>query len=270
MIVNPAQRAQIVDFILKRKRFSNNTNESYAFGITKLIKDRVYEAAFPLHEGECHSSDDKAPRKWLLNNWASFSTIFKKQPLDDIKEYFGVKIGLYFAWLGFYTCMLIPASAVGVLCFLYGFFTLVGDAHSKDVCENHKDIILYPRCDIKGCKYEQLGQTCTFVRITHLFDNGAAVFFAVFMSLWAVIFMELWKRYSAKITHHWDVTNFDTLEVNEPCVSFWKRRVPCTIFSWSVVLLLIYRRIATFLTELEIHHTQTEHENSLTLKMYLL
>ncbi|XP_076354363.1 anoctamin-6-like isoform X2 [Tachypleus tridentatus] len=48
---NPAQRSQIVDFILKRKRFSNNTNESYAFGITKLIKDRVYEAAFPLHEG---------------------------------------------------------------------------------------------------------------------------------------------------------------------------------------------------------------------------
>ncbi|XP_076350321.1 anoctamin-6-like isoform X2 [Tachypleus tridentatus] len=39
---NPAQRAQIVDFILKRKRFSNNTNESYAFGITKLIKDRVH------------------------------------------------------------------------------------------------------------------------------------------------------------------------------------------------------------------------------------
>ncbi|XP_076341960.1 anoctamin-4-like isoform X3 [Tachypleus tridentatus] len=190
--------------------------------------------------------------------------------------------------------MLIPASAVGVLCFLYGFFTLVGDAHSKDVCENHNDIILCPRCDIKGCKYEQLGQTCTFVRITHLFDNGAAVFFAVFMSLWAVIFMELWKRYLSKITHHWDVTNFDTLEehprpeylaklstvkkkkvnfitgVNEPCVSFWKRRVPCTIFSWSVVLLLIYRRIATFLTELEIHRTQSDYENSLILKMYML
>ncbi|XP_076333775.1 uncharacterized protein LOC143237913 isoform X1 [Tachypleus tridentatus] len=26
--------------------------------------------------------------------------------------------------------------------------------------------------------------------------------------------------------------------VNEPCVSFWKRRVPCTIFSWTMVLLL--------------------------------
>ncbi|XP_076350578.1 anoctamin-5-like isoform X1 [Tachypleus tridentatus] len=47
---NSAQRSQIVEFILKRKRFSNN-EESYAFGITKLINDNVYEAAFPLHEG---------------------------------------------------------------------------------------------------------------------------------------------------------------------------------------------------------------------------
>ncbi|XP_076352687.1 anoctamin-7-like [Tachypleus tridentatus] len=38
------------------------------------------------------------------------------------------------------------------------------------------------------------------------------LYFCYFMSLWAVIFMELWKRYSAKITHHWDATYFDTLE----------------------------------------------------------
>ncbi|XP_076314807.1 anoctamin-4-like [Tachypleus tridentatus] len=66
------------------------------------------------------------------------------------------------------------------------------------------------------------------------------------MSLWAVIFLELWKKYLEIITHHWDMTSFDTLEehpgpeylaklstvkkrkvnfftgVNEPCVSFWK------------------------------------------------
>ncbi|XP_076344099.1 anoctamin-2-like isoform X2 [Tachypleus tridentatus] len=348
---NPGQRAQIVDFILKRKRFSNNKKDEYAFGITQLINDNVYEAAFSLHEGEYDSSDEKAPRKWLLNNWAGVWTVWKKQPLDDIKEYFGVKIGLYFAWLGFYTYMLIPASVVGVLCFLYGCLTLSGDAHSKDICEDYKDTILCPRCDIEACRYGRLGQTCTFARITHLFDNGATVFFAFFMSLWAVTFLELWKRYSAKITHHWDMTGFDTLEehprleylaklssvkkkkqisdtnINETHVPFWKRRLPCTIFSCSMVLLLvtvalvavvgvifyrisiqtvlyftlsgnqtltsmvalitsvtaallnlvcimvfnmIYARIATYLTELEMHRTQTEYENSLTLKMFLL
>ncbi|XP_076342928.1 anoctamin-1-like [Tachypleus tridentatus] len=60
-------------------------------------------------------------------------------------EYFGVKISLYFVWLGYYTCMLIPASEGGVLCFLYGCFTLMGDAHSKDICEDYKNIIL---CDV--------------------------------------------------------------------------------------------------------------------------
>ena len=42
------------------------------------------------------------------------------QPLDTVREYFGVNFAMYFAWLGFYTYMLIPASIVGLLCFFYG------------------------------------------------------------------------------------------------------------------------------------------------------
>jgi len=42
--------------------------------------------------------------------WARFGKWNKKQPLWLIKRYFGDKIGLYFAWLGFYTMMLIPAA----------------------------------------------------------------------------------------------------------------------------------------------------------------
>lgn len=40
------------------------------------------------------------------------------------RRYFGEKIGLYFAWLGWYTGMLFPAALVGLLVFLYGVFTL--------------------------------------------------------------------------------------------------------------------------------------------------
>lgn len=40
------------------------------------------------------------------------------------RRYFGEKIGLYFAWLGWYTGMLFPAALVGLFVFLYGLFTL--------------------------------------------------------------------------------------------------------------------------------------------------
>ncbi|XP_076362459.1 uncharacterized protein LOC143253097 isoform X2 [Tachypleus tridentatus] len=50
------------------------------------------------------------------------------------------------------------------------------------ISEDYKDTILCPRCDVERCRYGRLGQTCTFARITHLFDNGAAVFLDDVMS----------------------------------------------------------------------------------------
>lgn len=43
------------------------------------------------------------------------------------RKYFGEKIGLYFAWLGVYTQMLIPAAIIGVIVFLYGCATVDDD-----------------------------------------------------------------------------------------------------------------------------------------------
>lgn len=40
------------------------------------------------------------------------------------RKYYGEKIGIYFAWLGFYTEMLFFAAIVGFLCFLYGWITM--------------------------------------------------------------------------------------------------------------------------------------------------
>lgn len=32
------------------------------------------------------------------------------------------------------------------------------------------------------------------------------------MSFWAALFLEMWKRYSAEITHRWDLTGLDYQE----------------------------------------------------------
>lgn len=74
--------------------------------------------------------DPKTPgsmRYLLLHEWASVNKWHRYQPVDYIKRYFGVKIGLYFTWLGFYTHMLIPASIAGLGCFIYSFITMPDD-----------------------------------------------------------------------------------------------------------------------------------------------
>ncbi|CAB0030257.1 unnamed protein product [Trichogramma brassicae] len=355
----PAIRSRIVQFILDRTRFVGpGTEDDFAFGIERLIKvEKAYSAAYPLHDGTLKTQDSM--RYLLYTEWASIKKCFHYQPLDYIKEYFGVKIGLYFAWLGFYTHMLLSASVVGLMCFAYSLITLNSDEISNDVCTSN--ITMCALCD-HFCSTWNLKDTCFHSKVTYLFDNPATVFFAVFMSLWATLFLELWKNYSAEITHRWDLTSLDVHEehprpkylarlahvkkksVNfvtntvEPRVPFWRVRLPVTILSCSVVLLLIavamaavlgvvlyrmsvltalyglsrnddngdegdgssnnvvtsyaillttvtaaginlccivvfnwiYVWLAECLTEIELQRTQTEFDDSLTLKIYLL
>ena len=67
-------------------------------GITKLINDGSFLACYPLHDGGLQSEGSQ--RHLLYTEWASVSRFWKYQPLDAIRDYFGVKMGLYFAWLG--------------------------------------------------------------------------------------------------------------------------------------------------------------------------
>ncbi|XP_062528738.1 anoctamin-1 isoform X6 [Bombyx mori] len=343
----PSIRSRIVQFILDRKKFSK-PGDDFAFGINRLISNCTYSAAYPLHDGDLKTPGSM--RYLLYTEWAAVSKCLKYQPLDYVKDYFGVKIGLYFAWLGFYTHMLIPASLVGLICFIYSAATVYSNKPSEDICNYNSTIKMCPQCDY-FCEFWDLKATCLQSRITYLFDNSTTVFFAIFMSFWAACFLELWKRYSAEMTHRWDLTGFDVYEEhprpqylarlahvkrrqlnvvtgeNEPMVPFWRMRLPATLMSFSVVALLvllalatvlgvvlyrmsllgaavlrhndnvlityspimfttataacinlcfiflfnyIYQYLAEWLTEKELLRTQTEFDDSLTLKIYLL
>ncbi|XP_029290082.1 anoctamin-1 isoform X2 [Cottoperca gobio] len=201
-------KSSIVFEILKRTK----CKAKYSMGITSLLGSGVYTAAYPLHDGDINE-ESAVPndRKLLYEEWANYSVFYKYQPIGLIRKYFGEKIGLYFAWLGLYTQMLIPASLVGVIVFLYGCATVDDNLPSMEICHPKNNITMCPLCD-RVCSYWKLSTACGTARASHLFDNPATVFFSIFMALWAAMFMEHWKRRQMRLNYEWDLTGFEDEE----------------------------------------------------------
>ena len=233
-----SQRSRMVYEILETTVFGKEKKGEV--GIDRLVADGAYAAAFPLHDGPYEtktaegndameqqhpnqqtyqqktSALDKPlnERQLLYEYWARWGKWYKYQPLDHIRNYFGEKVAIYFAWLGFYTGWLLPAMVVGVLVFLYGLLTVGKDSITHQVCTEGKNYTMCPICDV--CPYYQLSDNCFARKAGYLFDNGANVFYAVFMSFWAVFFLEFWKRKAASLAHEWNCMDLDELETPRP------------------------------------------------------
>ncbi|NWW06800.1 ANO6 protein, partial [Oreocharis arfaki] len=209
---NPATRSRIVHFILSRVEYATKNNVK-KFGINKLLDTGIYKAAFPLHDSSSRhpSADPNCPseRYLLYREWAHPKNIFKLQPLDFIRKYYGEKIGIYFAWLGFYTNMLTVAAIVGVGCFLYGCLTKDNCTWSQEVCDPNigGNIIMCPQCD-KVCTYWNLTITCESSKKLCIFDSFGTLVFAVFMGIWVTFFLEFWKRRQAELEYEWDTVEY--------------------------------------------------------------
>ena len=206
--------SRLVYYICEQTKYGEDNLE---IGIDTLVHDGVFAAQYPLHDGKVHEEKGHAPetdRQRLHHDWASFRRIFKYQPISGIKEYLGEKVALYFAWLGFYTTMLLPAAIVGFICFLYGVASSFSYTPVKEICSPRNSSLFYmcPLCD-KLCTYYLLSSTaCLYSKVTHWFDNQATLFFALFMSFWAVFFLEFWKRKQVTLAYEWHTMDFEEEE----------------------------------------------------------
>ncbi|XP_029353573.1 anoctamin-9-like isoform X2 [Echeneis naucrates] len=195
--VTQATRIRVVHFILHQTFI--NTGEN----LEELLMKDVFETIFCLHE--------RKQQKDLKRKWARWSALFTGQPVNNVKCYFGEKVALYYLWLGWYTKLLVPAAALGIIVFLYGLAFFNTNPLIQEVCNS--SIIMCPRCDNR-CAVWQLSDTCFYAKVSHLFDNEGTVAFAMFMAIWATLFLELWKRHRARHVSQWKVYDWCEEEVN--------------------------------------------------------
>uniref|UniRef100_A0A672RAZ4 Anoctamin n=1 Tax=Sinocyclocheilus grahami TaxID=75366 RepID=A0A672RAZ4_SINGR len=88
--------------------------------IPELRARGVIQQVFPLHEQRILGQ--------LMKSWVQ--AVCEKQPLDDICDYFGVKIAMYFAWLGFYTTSMLYPAVIGFVLWML----TESDQTSRDIC----------------------------------------------------------------------------------------------------------------------------------------
>uniref|UniRef100_A0A915B4Y7 Anoctamin n=2 Tax=Parascaris univalens TaxID=6257 RepID=A0A915B4Y7_PARUN len=149
-------------------------------------------------------------RRTLSKQWIPF---YKFQPLDKIRDYFGEKITFYFAWEGTFLTVLWPAAVIGTICFTYGFFnSMVANKTNFGVCIT---------ADASG---QQISHDCSFSQIAQqianlclkAFDNAMNPLFAIFISVWGTMFMQVWNRNRSVLAYQWSVQDYVESEPDRP------------------------------------------------------
>ncbi|KAI3380611.1 hypothetical protein SNEBB_011199 [Seison nebaliae] len=211
-------------------------------GIDRLIDNKTFLAAYAPHETIIPIHRKKSSRKTyhylkpkenfelndrtvLEKEWAPFKRFMQFQPYTSIRRYFGVKIAFYFAWFGFYTQFLILAAICGLVVFIYGMMTLSSSEQVKDICDVNRlgGTLMCPLCD-SLCKFWYLNESCIYSKLTYIFDNEGTLFFSMFMAIWSILFLELWKRRQSTLRYDWDLGTNNERELLEPIRPNYERR----------------------------------------------
>jgi hypothetical protein len=118
----------------------------------------------------------------LEANWLPWSVMPWDQPIDDIRDYYGEKTALYFEFLGHYTTWLLPLSIIGFIVML--------------------DVTI--ESAVYGTYAEGISGSYTIP------------FFTLFVSVWAQLMLEYWKRTESTKAMEWGTSEFENEEIERP------------------------------------------------------
>jgi len=128
--------------------------------LQQLKSDEKIVDCFNLHHAE--------KKAWLLSAWAG--TYAAKQPIEDIREYFGEKFALYFVFGGYLVTSLWVLAGVGLFTFIMAMQALQGTGSTQ---------------------------------------NPYMPLFAIYTAIWSINFSTGWKRLEITYQYEWDVLDFE-------------------------------------------------------------
>ncbi|KAJ3264691.1 Anoctamin-7, partial [Borealophlyctis nickersoniae] len=143
-------------------------------GIHDLLSQKIYTAFYHLHS--------PPQRTHLLTTWVH--RYLSTQPIDDVRDYFGEKVALYFAFFGIVNVWLGVATVAGVVVCLRGVVAAVGGPDGFDW--------------------------------SLLFDNNLTPWLSLFISLWANLLVNFWIRHTRYLSWKWGTTHYEAQESRRP------------------------------------------------------
>ena len=252
--------------------------------ISKLIRIRLIESLFPLHS--------RRDLRELQSNWVS--SFWSRQPLDAIQCYFGLKIAMYFAFLGHYTEWVSVPALLGLVVHVSYYFvsdltfdlmTLVFTI-SISIWSGFYVESLKKSCKSLADKWsvqEEVASLSSF-RIRSEFqgqvsydeaDNAVKIdypewkrkVFQYLVTLPAMI-MSLVALFYVMLTLLKFSTYWDTVLVQEKGYPAWTSWIPNVLFALVITVLdKVYFQLAVGLNERENHAYELVHENQLVSKL---
>ncbi|OWK51294.1 Anoctamin-8 [Lonchura striata] len=229
--------------------------------IPELAARGVIQQLFPLHEQRI--------LKRLMKSWVQ--AVCEAQPLDDICDYFGVKIAMYFAWLGFYTSAMVYPAVFGSI--LYTFT----DSDQAGGTPNAPGLGLGAVGAGRGPAPLQSAPS-----VPQTSQDISCVVFAIFNVVWATLFLEEWKRRGAEFAYKWGTLDTPAESLEEPRPQFREfvlsvQELPRVLrFLPKIILAVIvtacdelYKKVALWLNDMENYRLQSAYEKHLIIKIVL-
>ncbi|KAI8435500.1 hypothetical protein MSG28_003797 [Choristoneura fumiferana] len=212
LYLSNSERSLIVYKILLQLPFGDQANH---FGLNRLLDKKVFLDAYALHDGEYFAmrNEDRMygsaitnARQMLFYTWVGKNNAFKVHPLNLIREYFGEKVGMYFAFYEFYNHALLIAAVSGLIVFISAYFNTTDKVFERDVCANANNTYICPRCNsFDACPFIKLTNFCYLAKLHRVLDNPYTVFYAIFLTMWAAAFYVLWKRKQSYWVWLWEI-----------------------------------------------------------------